>query len=491
MSEEGGKSIVIPATLWENPDMISALTNRDMGHMLRLVRQYAGVSQTRIGVAVGLSQGKVSEIMKGAVRVTSFKVFERIAEGLYMPDLARMLLGLAPQITSVLLPCTHILARDGSPASPSTSVEQVGPHALGSHHPNDFHELDVLKLSWVAGRQDTQMDRRTILLLAAGITADVAASITDPWERLARALSGPQALDEDTIAHLETRTIGFHHLEYLLPARTIYQGLTAHLTELSNVLQSGPPERFRRRLAATAGEAATLAAWIAWDLKRPAQCASFNRVSALAAAESGHPVIQACTYAYKSYALEGVPALQAVRQAQAFLPAHGDDSTRAWLLNREAEELAALGDRRAFELLRQAEEAFDHSRPHQERVWTGFLDVGRMAAFRLSTYVRLGDERHALDAGQTALDSIGQKADQKRAAIIYADVARAQFQLGDVAEGVNYARRALEATQRIESRWGFQHLFAVETILANQHNEASRELLGDLIAARRKLRPTP
>ncbi|GAA3419339.1 hypothetical protein [Streptosporangium vulgare] len=151
----------------------------------------------------------------------------------------------------------------------------------------------------------------------------------------------------------------------MLPARAIYQGLTTHINELSTLLQSGPSDRFRRRLAATAGEAATLASWIAWDLKQPGQSASFERVSALAAKESGHQIIQACTYAYKSYAVEGRAAYEAVRQAQQFLPAQGDDATRAWLLSREAEELAALGDRRAIEVMHQAEADID---PNAEEV---------------------------------------------------------------------------------------------------------------------------
>ncbi|MFI6921960.1 helix-turn-helix domain-containing protein [Nonomuraea spiralis] len=99
MPAEGAEPVVVPADLWKRREMMSALTIRDIGHVFRLVRQYVGVSQTRIGVAVGLSQGKVSEIMKGAVQVTSFEVFERVAEGLQMPDLARMTLGLAPRNT--------------------------------------------------------------------------------------------------------------------------------------------------------------------------------------------------------------------------------------------------------------------------------------------------------------------------------------------------------------------------------------------------------
>ncbi|WP_326647137.1 XRE family transcriptional regulator [Streptosporangium sp. NBC_01755] len=330
-----------------------------------------------------------------------------------------------------------------------------------------------------------------MLILAAGMTAEAAATLNGPWERLSRALTGPQTLDEDTVERLEARTIGFHRLEYVLPARAIYQGISTHINELSNLLQSGLPDRFCRRLAATAGEAATLASWIAWDLKQPGQSAAFERVSALAAKESGHSVIQACTYAYRSYAVEGQAACETVRQAQQFLPAQGDDATRAWLLSREAEELAALGDRRAIDLLHQAEEAYSRAQPHREQAWTRFLDSGRMAAFRLSTYVRLGDERKVVEAGQAALSAVGQDTDGKIAAIVYADIAQAQLQIGDIAEGVAYARQALDAAQRSETTWGLRRLTAVERVLASQSDRAARELVGDIVSTRQRLERSP
>ncbi|MGW4412943.1 helix-turn-helix domain-containing protein [Nonomuraea sp. NPDC004702] len=497
MPAGGAEPVVVPADLWQRPDMVSALATRDLGHVFRLVRRYAGVSQTRIGVAVGLSQGKVSQIMKGTIQVVSFEVFERVAEGLRMPDPARMTLGLAPGvITGVPLPGPPMPARDGTPASAPPSVEGVGQLVLGPRQPSDVHEIheihdvDALTLAWVAGRLDTHMDRRTMLLLAAGMTAEAATSIASPWQRWPRALSGPQTLSEDTIELLEARTIGFHRLEYILPARAIQQGLTTHITQLDDLLQSGPPDRFRRRLAATAGEASTLAAWIAWDLKQPAQRAASRRVSALAK-ESGHAVIQACLYAYKSYALQGVSALKAIQRAKTYLPPHGDNATRAWLLSREAEELAALGDHGAIQLLRQAEEAFDHAQPHRERAWTRFLDTERMTAFRLSTHLLLGQERHALQAGQSALDSIGHDTSHKRAAIIYTDMAKAQFQLGDITEAITHARRALDTARRAESTWGLQHLATIEKTLAGQRDPSARELLGDLIATRRDTGPPP
>lgn len=374
------------------------------------------------------------------------------------------------------------------PASQLLNVEGM---VIGPRPTDDLWDVDLLTLAWVVGRLDARMDRRTMLLLAAGMTAETAASIADPWERLSRALRGPQMLDDDTIERLEARTIGFHRLEYVMPARAIYQGLTTHINELSTLLQSGPPERYRRRLAATAGEAATLASWIAWDLKQPAQSASFERVAALAAEESGHRVIQACTYAYRSYATTGPEAVEHIRRAQQFLPAEGDDATRAWLLAREAEELAALGDGQAVELLQRAEEAHTRARPHRERAWTRFLDAGRMAAFQLSTYVRLGDEQHVTEAGQAALTALGQDEDQKRVSVVYTDIAQAQLQIGDVTEGVGYARRALEAAQRTESTWGMQHLAKVEKALAARPDHAARELLGDIRATRRALGPSP
>ena len=495
MPADATKPVVILPELWQRPEMLTALQNRNIGQVFRLIRQYAGVSQTRIGTAVNLSQGKISEIMKGTVKVTAFEVFERVADGLDMPNPARMALGLAPRTTPprVIDTTTHpaavIPSRDGRPTSSLPSVESVV--ATGPRHLDDPWDVDLPTLAWIVGRLDSHVDRRTMLLLAAGMTAEAAATISDPWERLSRALTGPQALDDDTIERLEARTIGFHRLEYVLPARAIYQGLTTHINELSTLLQSGPSDRYRRRLAATAGEAATLASWIAWDLKQPGQSASFERVSALAAKESGHQIIQACTHAYKSYAVEGRAAYDAVRHAQQFLPAQGDDATRAWLLSREAEELAALGDRRAIEVMHQAHEAYDRARPHRERAWTRFLDPGRMAAFQLSTYVRLGDEHHVIEAGQTALSAVAQESDHKKAAIVYADIAQAQLQIGDIAEGITYARRALEAAQRSESTWGIEHLATVEKALAPHTDHAVRELLGDIAATRRNQGPSP
>ncbi|MEU6038225.1 helix-turn-helix domain-containing protein [Actinomadura sp. NPDC047616] len=98
MPQRASDPIVIPDALWQRPQMTEALRARSIGVVFRLVRQYAGASQTQIGIACGMSQGTVSVCMKqGGRQVQTLDVLERIADGLDMPDAARMTLGLAPR----------------------------------------------------------------------------------------------------------------------------------------------------------------------------------------------------------------------------------------------------------------------------------------------------------------------------------------------------------------------------------------------------------
>ncbi|MEU9885789.1 helix-turn-helix transcriptional regulator [Sphaerisporangium sp. NPDC051011] len=123
----------VPASVWQLPAMIAALRARDMGHVLRLVRQYAGMSQTAIGIATGFSQGKVSEIMKGAIQVSRLDVFERIAAGLAMPDPARISLGLAPVSAEAGAMTGRPLSPSPTPPSDQPSEVDADPGLTAQH----------------------------------------------------------------------------------------------------------------------------------------------------------------------------------------------------------------------------------------------------------------------------------------------------------------------------------------------------------------------
>jgi len=129
MPRSANDLIDIPATLWQRPAMIEALKQRDIGRVFQLVAQYTGSSQTQIGIACILSQGKVSDIERGVQRVQELEVYERIANGLRMPPAARIALGLAPG--EPVSPLPLIPSRDGaspiatSQMSPARTVRQT------------------------------------------------------------------------------------------------------------------------------------------------------------------------------------------------------------------------------------------------------------------------------------------------------------------------------------------------------------------------------
>jgi transcriptional regulator with XRE-family HTH domain len=87
--------IDLPDWAWERADVRQALRARDIGAVFRHVQQYAGASQARIATATGMTQARVNEIINGRREVARLDVYERIADGLRMPDDARHLLGLA------------------------------------------------------------------------------------------------------------------------------------------------------------------------------------------------------------------------------------------------------------------------------------------------------------------------------------------------------------------------------------------------------------
>ncbi|MEU2433260.1 helix-turn-helix transcriptional regulator [Streptomyces sp. NPDC007861] len=88
-------AVELPVWAWERADVRQALRSRDIGAVFRYAQQYAGASQAKIAAAIGMTQGRVNEIINGRREVSRLDVYERIADGLDMPDDARHLLGLA------------------------------------------------------------------------------------------------------------------------------------------------------------------------------------------------------------------------------------------------------------------------------------------------------------------------------------------------------------------------------------------------------------
>jgi predicted XRE-type DNA-binding protein len=93
----GTDLLAIPDPFWQRPETIAALRERAMGKLLLLVHQHTGASQTQIAAACGVTQPKISDIIRGVQKIETLAVFERYADALDMPDQARTILGLAPR----------------------------------------------------------------------------------------------------------------------------------------------------------------------------------------------------------------------------------------------------------------------------------------------------------------------------------------------------------------------------------------------------------
>jgi len=124
--------IQIPASFWERPEVVAALRKRDIGRFFALVQQYTGASQTQIGIACILPQGKVSAIINGIQQVEKLEVFDRIADGLGLPDPARISLGLAPR-------------RPGSPLAISPAPQVPSASGLFTLDEGDRQEDDSVR----------------------------------------------------------------------------------------------------------------------------------------------------------------------------------------------------------------------------------------------------------------------------------------------------------------------------------------------------------
>src|SRR6266545_1170151 len=449
----------IAKRVFARQDALAACKERDLGAIVAILGGH-GISQGQIAALTGIPQGRLSEY-KTRKRVPTLNTLEAFADGLAIPEDARNALGLAP-----------MSGGNVSPADGANGEAAAAP--------------DLLTLAWMAGSLTSPMDRRAALQLAATLAAAPLLGV-EPTERLAYALIGSTEIGEDTIALLEQRTVGFHRVEPLFQARLVHRPIMTHLREVAGLLEGHPADAVRSRLARIAGESAVLAAWTAWDLGEALHCSRMYRLAEVAARTASDPVIMGCAYTYRSFATSGPNAHENAREflikARQCLPERGEDATRAWILGREAEEAAAIGDPTAKELIKQAMDAFHRSRPQRERPWIRFLDEPRMNSLELSTNTRLRNEQRFQELAESLLSTVTPAS--KRAGLYNADVGIAAIRLGDVSSGINYGRRSLEAVRTSESSFGLWRLEELARELAQEPR--ARELRAEIKSMRRAL----
>jgi len=373
----------IPAGFWERADVCAALRIRDMGALFRLVRQYTGMSQIRIGTAVGLGQGRTSEIANGRSTVTAAHVFERIADGLVMPDPARVLLGLTPR--QAALARTPVVSRP-SRGQDTELLRQI----------TAAHRIDGPVIRALQSETDTirLLDRR---LGAPAVAAKLEAHITHV----------------ESCLRFSLRPGGRQQLAKVLADASALAGWQA--IDMGRLPRAW--EHFERATAAAReahdlpllGFAGGEQAYVLLDLHRPHD------------------------------------ALDMVRAAYTEVHAAVPHQLRAWLLAAEAEMAAAAGQettcRRSLD---SAVTEISHGPARDDLPYLA-LDETHLARWRGNCLIQFGDPETAseLDAALTAMDGDFTRAE----AGLRCDLAAAHHARGDKEQARHHLRRARELAQ--------------------------------------------
>ena len=373
----------IPSAFWERPDVCQALRKRDMSALFQLLKKYLGLSQMRIGTAVGLGQGRMSEVINGIRGIRQAHVFERIANGLDMPDHARILLGLTPRQITASRPRSITVASSGQDAEllrQITAADRIDGTVVRvlQGETDNIRLLDRrLGAPAVAGKLEAHIGHIETSLrysLRPGNRKQLAQALAD-----ASALAGWQAIDMSRLprawAHFERATAA---------AR-----------------EAGDP----CLLAFAAGEQA----YVLLDLHRPTE------------------------------------ALAMVRAAYAETRTVIPHQVRSWLLAAEAEMAAAAGEESACRhALDGAAQEISYGPASQELPYLA-LNETHLARWRGNCLVMFGDPQTADDlaAALAAMDDSFTRAE----ASLRCDLAAALHVRGEQDEAKQHLKKARELAQ--------------------------------------------
>jgi len=434
----------LSADVLTRTDLQRALHEHDFASAFRILKQYAGLSQNRIGLACGLTPGKVSTIISGAAQVASYEVLCRIADGLRIPG---DMIGLAPRPWETAAPTTA--ATPESTPSMDTPWQATATVDLAAH------------LTSV----DLTMDRRALAraLAATAMTGPVLLDSLEGWmhpTETGRPRSRPGRLGVRDVEQLEETARAFRSWNHAYGGGLRRRAVLGQLSEVAALLGEHQAPAVEQRLYCVLALLAGTAAGMAWDsgLQRRAQ--DYYRLSLRAAHAGGDRLWGANTLAAMArqllYAGRPADALDLVRLAQDGARDVAGPRLRAMLHTREAWALAAMGRTAAFDrATEQARQALAGAED-EEPYWIGYFDEAELAGTTGGRHLELArnDPRgHAERAGEEirhALTTRGPGAGRS-VALDRLGLAEVYFLLGDLQAAVTETHAAVDAAATVQS----------------------------------------
>ena len=430
--------IEISDQTWQQADVLEALHRRDIGRLFVLLNEYTGASQTRLAIACDTTQPKISGYMRGTAKVETLEVFERIADGLNMPDHARTVLGLAPKAAPAI--ASHVESaeldippRNTHPALPPAAVSGLLSADAGD---NEEDEPSVRRRTFV-GLTGASLFGAIMADTARRAPADSIESFAAVLATYASDTASP-ALDAPPDLPSLAAAVARAKRDY---QACRYSGVTKDLPALLSRLQAACAVldgQAMLQACTLSAEAHHVAAsillkvgdqglgWLAADRSMQAARASEDPATIASSAR----IITHAMMNSKHYKAATDTASTLAAKFDRDVSAHDPESLSVYgsLLLRGAIAAAQHDNRRgAHELLTEAEEAAGRLGEDRNLRWTAFGPTNA-SLHRVNIAVTLGDAGTAIDVARTV--DLGKIDVTERKASFLLDTARAFLQCG-------------------------------------------------------------
>lgn len=436
----------IPSDVLTRTDLQRALREHDFASAFRMLKKHAGLSQNRIGLACGLTPGKVSTIMSGRAQITTYEVLCRVADGLRIPG---DLLGLA--------------ARPWESSETSAAVTPETP----IHMDTPWQDTATVNLASQLTGIDLSMDRRTLARALAATTVTGAALLDslegwmhpgEPGTHRAR----PGRLGIRDVERLEETAKAFRAWNHQYGGGLRRRAVLGQLSEVAMLLEEHQAPIVEERLYRVLAQLAGTAAGMAWDAGLQRRAQDYYRLSLRAAHAGNDRRWGANTLAGMArqmlYANRPADALDLIRLAQEGSQAVAGPRLRAMLRTREAWALASMGRTAAFNRATEQARAelANAGDPNNEPYWIAYFDAAELAGTTGGRHLELARDNpraHAERAGEEIQHALATREPgaNRSTALDRLGLAETFFLVGDLGAAVTETHAALDVAERVQS----------------------------------------
>jgi transcriptional regulator with XRE-family HTH domain len=314
------------------------------------------------------------------------------------------------------------------------TAAMVGDWERGRHRPRPPYPRLLCVLYDTSAEELGLYDQSSAELFdAEDVRAELPAG-AQPW-RLARALEAA-SIGSAGVTALEQAVGEFARSYPSTPPTVLAEPVLKHFRDVVRLLEGPLPVARRRRLAVVAGHLAGLAGNLSFDLREAPKALAYFEVAVQAADDADAPDVAAWALATRSivpaYIGDPATALRLLQEAQERAAGHVSPSRRAWLAAMAARAHAGLGDARSsLAALGQAEAAIERAEPNGGPFGTDFFDLPRLAGFRGTCHLLLGQPQAAMAALAEVL-ALRSPTDIKGRSLARLDLAQAHAQASDL-----------------------------------------------------------